>query len=225
MLLAIDSATRGISLALHDGRRLVAESSWQTANHHTVELTPGVAHMLAQAALTSADIEAIAVALGPGSFTGLRIGLAVARGLALSVGAMLVGVPTPDVLASAQMPPQQDEQLCVILQAGRGRVVAALYGWREACWQANDEAFVSTWPELVERLEGTRTHIAGEVDDAGREAVRNHGADISLASGASSLRRAGFLAELGWERLRRGAQDEAASLAPIYLHRPQGGAG
>ena len=74
MLLAIDTATRTISLALYDGQRVVAESSWLTANHHTVELTPSVAAMLDGAGIGTRDLRGVAVALGPGSFTGLQIG-------------------------------------------------------------------------------------------------------------------------------------------------------
>lgn len=226
MLLAIDTATRTISLALHDGQRVLAENSWHTANHHTIELTPGVTQMLARLELSVQDLQGVAVALGPGSFTGLRIGLGVAKGMALAVGLPLLGVPTPDVLAFAQGPPinieDEEEQLCVVLQAGRGRIVAALYGWTDGRWQATQIAFIVTWPELVQRLNNTPTRIVGELDDSGRELLRASGQRLSRLDGAASLRRAGYLAELGWQRLRRGEQDEAATLAPIYLHNPEG---
>jgi len=81
MLLAIDTSTRTLSLALHDGDQILAETTWRTANYHTVELTPSIASMLGQGSVAPADLKAIAVALGPGSFTGLRIGLAAAKGL------------------------------------------------------------------------------------------------------------------------------------------------
>ncbi|HRE29770.1 MAG TPA: tRNA (adenosine(37)-N6)-threonylcarbamoyltransferase complex dimerization subunit type 1 TsaB, partial [Anaerolineales bacterium] len=83
MILAIDTATRVISLALHRGDRLVAEHTWRTENVHTVELAPQVAVLLAQARVNPPELDALAVCLGPGSYTGVRIGLAYAKGLAL----------------------------------------------------------------------------------------------------------------------------------------------
>ena len=222
MLLAIDTSTRTISLALHDGQRVIAETSWLTANHHTVELTPGIERMLNQAGIGPTDLQAIAVAIGPGSFTGLRIGLGVAKGLALSVGANLLGLPTPDILAAAQGSPLEEERLCVVLQAGRSRVLAALYDWRDDSWCPSEQAFIATWPELATRLAAIPTRIVGELDEVGHAALVAGGEQLSVLDGATSLRRAGYLAELGWQRLRQGQHDEPASLAPIYLYNPDG---
>ena len=222
MLLAIDTATRTISLALHDGQRVVAETSWLTANHHTVELTPGIERMFNQAGIGPTDLQAIAVAIGPGSYTGLRIGLGVAKGLALSVGAELIGLPTPDILAAAQGSPLEEERLCVLLQAGRDRVLGALYDWRDGRWCPSEQAFIATWPELVTRLDATPTRIVGELDKVGRAALVAGSKQLSVLDGAISLRRAGYLAELGWQRLRQGQTDESASLAPLYLFNPDG---
>jgi tRNA threonylcarbamoyladenosine biosynthesis protein TsaB len=101
MLLGIDTATRFISLALHDGDRIAAESTWETANNHTIELAPAVRAMLARAGMGSQDLSAVAVALGPGSFTGLRIGLGFAKGLATTLAIPLLGIPTLVALARA----------------------------------------------------------------------------------------------------------------------------
>ena len=85
MLLAIDTATRVPSLALYDGERVVAEETWRSANGHTVELVPGLVRVLERQRVSPAELKGIAVALGPGSFTGLRIGLGIAKGLALTL--------------------------------------------------------------------------------------------------------------------------------------------
>ena len=85
MLLAIDTSTKQAGIALYDGARgLIAEYNWHSANRHTEELMPAVAQMLAQASVKPSGLRAVAVALGPGSFTGLRVGLAAAKGLALA---------------------------------------------------------------------------------------------------------------------------------------------
>ena len=84
MLLAIDTSTRQMSLALHDGLSVVAETSWRTGDYHSVELAPQTAVMLRRAGVEPARLAGVAVAIGPGSYTALRIGLALAKGLALT---------------------------------------------------------------------------------------------------------------------------------------------
>jgi tRNA threonylcarbamoyladenosine biosynthesis protein TsaB len=102
MLLALDTSTRTIGVALYDGLRVLGEMVWTSDGFHTVELAPAVADSLARAGLQMKDLQALAVATGPGSFTGLRIGMALGKGMALARRLPLVGVRTLDVLAAAQ---------------------------------------------------------------------------------------------------------------------------
>ena len=92
MLLAIDTATRRASLALYDGSGVISEFSWRCAGSHTVEVLPNIALMLEQAQKRASDLRAVAVARGPGSFTGLRIGMGVAKGLCLAVGIPIIAI-------------------------------------------------------------------------------------------------------------------------------------
>ncbi len=215
MLLAIDTATRTLSLALHDGDQIVGELTWQSANYHTVELAPSVAAMLAQAGIAPADLTAIAVAIGPGSFTGLRIGLAVAKGLVLAHNTPLIGVPTLDIVAASIGP--EDIPLVAVLHAGRERICAGTYNWRDGEWRAESDPAITTWEEVVNELE-MPTLFAGEIDPAGAKILRRRRSKVYLLSPAAGLRRAGFLAELGWERFKRKRLDNPATLAPIYLN-------
>src|SRR5579871_1377162 len=127
-LLALDTATQYISIALHDGQQVLGEQTWMSENHHTVELAPAVRKLLEQANLTASQLTALAVSLGPGSYTGLRIGVALAKGMAAAHHLPLVGISTLDILASEQ--PQTPGALILVLPAGRGRVVTARYHWR-----------------------------------------------------------------------------------------------
>ena len=120
ILLAIDTSTRMVSLALYDGVQVLSESSWTSTDYHTVELAPAVAEAFGKANLTANDLNVLAVALGPGSFTGLRIGMALAKGLALARHLPMIGIPTLDILAAAQQIGQT--QLAAVLRAGRRRV-------------------------------------------------------------------------------------------------------
>jgi len=233
MLLAIDTATRLISLALHDGHNVVAESTWVSDNYHTTELAPQAALLLRRAGTTIDRLHGLAVAIGPGSYTGLRIGLGFAKGVALAQNVPLLGVPTLDGLMRAQ-PPHPGPALA-LLQAGRGRVTAVPYQWHEKRhrWQAAGPARGLSWAELAAELAAGHpapglpalppdsTYVVGELDAAGLEALRPLKHAVVLASGARGLRRAGFLAELGWERLRAGA-DDPSRLTPQYGGAPAG---
>ena len=208
MLLAIDSATQRLSLALHDGRELLAEQGWRSVNRHSAELPPAVERMLADAA---GELSALAVASGPGSFTGLRVGVAFAQGLAAARGLPLVGVHTGDILAAAQGP-CPGYALLVMLAAGRGRSIAICYHWQEGRWQAADEARLFT-PDALARSLSTPTLVAGELgaaDHAALTRAQQDGAPLRIASPASSLRRAGYLAQVALEQLQRGAAEDFA---------------
>ncbi len=218
MLLAIDTASRLISVALHDGSRLHYEATWTSANNHTIELTPAIRHAFAQVQITARDLTAIAVSQGPGSFTGLRIGMGVAKGLALAQQIPLVAIPTLDITA-AGVSPQDGAMLMAVLQAGRGRICAQAYQGNTPGWTPAGQAAITTWEQLIEQVQ-VPTLFAGEIDDMGRALLLAHPEMAIVVQGAFALRRAGFLAELAWARIRRHDTDNPATLTPIYLHQP-----
>jgi tRNA threonylcarbamoyladenosine biosynthesis protein TsaB len=217
MLVAIDTATSYASLALHDGFRVRVEHTWESPRRHTVELMPRLVAALEQLGLNADHLSAVAVTRGPGSFTGLRVGLAVAKGLAMARGLPLVGVPTLDVVAAAQA--RDRRPLCAILQAGRGRICVATYRWRSGEWRLREGPDLTTWPALVEETDSP-TLFCGEVNVAGADALATLGNLAVLLPAAARLRRASFLAEIAWRRLNQGKTDDPAKLAPIYLQHP-----
>ena len=206
MVLAIDTATRYAGLALYDGQSVVAEFAWQSSRNHTTTLMPNLTRMLDQQKLTVGDLTGLAVALGPGSFTGLRIAWAVAKGLALAQGLSLVGVPTLDIVAYSCMslPPGQTAPLCALLQAGRGRFCIANYRWREGAFHRQGDYRVVELDEVGADVEEP-TVFCGELDAKLEQALRARlGNRAIVAPPAARLRRPGYLAELGYERLARG---------------------
>ena len=217
MLVAIDTATNYASLALHDGFRLRVEHTWDSPRRHTVELLPRLVAAMEQLDLGAKHLSAVAVTRGPGSFTGLRVGMAVAKGLALTRGLPLVGIPTLDVIVTAQG--QDDRPICAVLQAGRRRICVANYSWQVGAWQAHEDPHLTTWPALVEETT-CPTLFCGEIDPAGAQTLSALGPLAVLLPAAARLRRAGFLAELAWQRLNRGEADDPATLTPIYLQHP-----
>lgn len=220
MILAIDTATRWAGLALHDGTAVIAEHGWRCLNNHTVELSPAILEMFKRAKITAVDLNAIAVAIGPGSYTGLRVGLALAKGLALANQTPLIGVSTLDILAAAcgSLP----EPLLVVAEAGRSRICAATYHWKERKgWQPVGEPVIESWENLLPTLPPPMT-LMGEITAEAAKLIRAANKQFHIAPPGASVRRAGYLAELAWQRFRKGQTDEASSLMPIYLKNPDG---
>ncbi len=220
MILAIDTATRWTGLALFDGKTVFAEQGWRGTNTQTVELTPAIGTLLAKSELEAADLKAISVAIGPGSYTSLRVGLAVAKGLSLAHQIPLIGVPTLDIIASSIG--LRTGSLLVAVEAGRTRVVAGLYRWQEKKgWQPSEKPVIETWETLLFHLENPTT-FAGEISPEAAKMIRASKKPFYLVPAAASVRRAGYLAEAGWQRWRQGLVDDAASLAPDYLRDASG---
>lgn len=217
MLLAIDTSTKHIGLALHDGFQLRVEHNWEAPRRHTVDLVPRIVGALEMLDLGPEHLTGVAVARGPGSFTGLRAGIAVAKGIVMARGLPLVGVPTLDIAATAQWP--DDRRLFAVLEAGRGRICFASYRWSDTKWTAEDEPRLTTWPKLVSDLDEP-TLFCGEIDPQGATTLASAGKMAVLLPGAARLRRAGYLAELAWLRIGRRETDEPAKLTPIYLKNP-----
>ena len=214
MLLAFDTATRTYGAALHDGERLVAEQLWLGLGPATAAFAPEVALLLRRVGVTPRDLTGLGVAQGPGSFTGLRIGLALAKGMALARSLPLIGVPTHRILAEGQRP--RDEPMLVLVEAGRGRAAGQRFAWSGAGWQPTSEIEVKSYDGWWEGLSGP-TYVCGEMDREIRAKAKAK-KNALLAPGAWCARRPAILAELAWDALRQpGAARSAGALAPIYL--------
>jgi tRNA threonylcarbamoyladenosine biosynthesis protein TsaB len=217
-LLALDTSTAWASVALYDGRAVLAEETWHAQRRHGEELFPTIEHVLANARASLADVDRVAVATGPGSFTGLRIAIAAGQGIARGAGAALVGVSTLDVLAYPHAPSKQ--RTCPLLPAGRSEWYAAFYQERNRKWLRRSPYIVATLPEICRQI-GTHTLFVGEIDEEAEHLLRDLlGPKALFASPASRVRRAGYLAELGWRALETGPQAKLGEIEPIYVKQP-----
>lgn len=219
MLLAIDTATNVPGIALCAAHGILGETTWHTREHHTRSLMPEIVRLLQLLDANMQEVRAIAVSTGPGSFTGLRIGLSAAKGLAYSLNAALLGVPTLDVTASACA--LQNLPVCAVLRAGRGRYGATMYHINAGTpARASEYLFGSAEtlaPQIAAAARGPFV-LNGEMEEDFVTALRAHvGERIVIAPRAFQIRRAGFLAELAWQRWQAGERDTIESLAPYYI--------
>ena len=220
MLLAIDTATHFAGLALWAENQVLAEEIWHSSMTHSVELMPRIQRMLNTHRVAVSSLSGVAVSLGPGSFTGLRIGLAAAKGLVLPYRLPLIGVPTLDAVA---YPFQACGQpVWAVIQAGRGRMGVASYARRNGSWRQTLAPRLVTPDSLCGMIELPAT-LVGEIDGQLAAQLRERlGPGLAIPSPALRVRRAACLAELAAVRLAANDVDDVATLAPLYLQAPEG---
>jgi tRNA threonylcarbamoyladenosine biosynthesis protein TsaB len=210
-VLAVETSTLAGGVALLDGDRLVAEYVLDGSLTHSERLLARIDRCVADARWTPRDLEGLAVAVGPGSFTGLRIAISTIKGLAVALGVPIAAVPTLDAMAAVL--PFAASPVCPVIAARRNEVYASLYRWDHGAMRREWEYLAIAPAELASRLETVGEPV------------------ILLGDGAASVTALGTLAlpaprrapspacvgVLGLQRLRRGETVGAADLAPLYL--------
>ena len=216
MEIAIDTSTHIASTALSHCGEVEAEMTWPSGQNHTVELLPNLLHLLQQAKRSLDESDAIIVAKGPGSFNGLRVGVGTAKGLAFALGIPLVAIGTLEVEAFPHA--LTGLPICSVQDAARGEIATALYQLQKGQWRQLCEEHITTADRLCSEV-AAGTLICGRLPPHLAQEIEERLGQRALILKAT-LRRAGPLAELGWQRLQRGQIDHPTTLQPLYLRRP-----
>jgi tRNA threonylcarbamoyladenosine biosynthesis protein TsaB len=231
LLLALDTATATASLALYDleNERLLAEWTWEARRRQTQDLFGAARTLLDQLDCTPDDLTALAVTTGPGSFTGVRIGISAIKGMALGLvrTPRVVGIPTLRVTAApwlaAAAAGNEPTVVCPCIQAGRGR-----YNW--VVFEPNDAPLRPTGADheagtaeqfaaALGQWHGGSIWLVGEVDAELEAHVRGL-AHVTAMDRISGWRRAGHLAALAATAIAADEADGLADLQPLYLRSP-----
>lgn len=216
MELSIDTASELASIALSREGVVVAERSWRCRRNHTQELLPAIDELLTKSGVAAGDLTALFVSIGPGMYTGLRVGVSVVKGLARALGLPMVGVGRLALDAY----PHRDfaGDVVAIHRAGRGDLAWAAY--------RGDPPREVMAPQLsmVVEMAGAvsePTLFVGEVDEELRVTLRRELGGMALfAPESEELGRAAPLAVMGYERLAAGDAEATALVRPIYLRPP-----
>lgn len=207
-LLAIETSTLAGGVALLDGDRLTGDYLLGVGVTHSERLLPAIERALSDAGWSPRDLGGLAVAIGPGSFTGLRVGISTAKGLALALDIPVAGVPTLDALALGL--PFSALPVCPVLDARKAEVYACLYRW-DGQAMAREWEYLALPPDEVAARLTEPTVVLGD----GAHLLRS-----PHARPAPPHRRqpgAGAVGVLGAARLGAGEGVSAAELAPLYL--------
>jgi tRNA threonylcarbamoyladenosine biosynthesis protein TsaB len=222
-VLGIESATSVCAVALVRDGQVEREELVEEDFIHARKLLTILEKVLRESGLTARQVPGVAVSIGPGSFTGLRIGLSVAKGFVFATGAALVGVPTLEALArkvlergAAALPPY----VLSVLDARRDDFYCQLFaledGHVKACWPAKD----LTAAEVLREIEGRTLLVTGNGRNKLRQALAEptrHHTGCSFADDDLARCSAGTVALIGEELLRQGRADDPALLEPRYI--------
>ena len=214
-IVGVETATWRASVGLVSDGTVVAEQGLDTTGNHAASLLPLVDDVLRRAACTVNSIDAIAVSNGPGSFTGLRIGLSVAKGLAYATGARLIPVPTLEALARTVV--HHEGTICPVLDARKGELYAASFASSGAALtRLTADALVT--PESLLEMLPTPCVVLGDAVERYGELFKNRlGSRVTVLPFETYAPRGGIVARMGWERLQVGKVADVDQLEPCYV--------
>ncbi|PYI52913.1 tRNA (adenosine(37)-N6)-threonylcarbamoyltransferase complex dimerization subunit type 1 TsaB [Paenibacillus flagellatus] len=238
-LLAIDTSTAALTVALASGGRIVAERSSRAERNHSIKLLPEIEAMLKEAGVAPSDLDAVAVGTGPGSYTGVRIGVTVAKTFAWSLGIPVVGVSGLEALALGDAERNATEGadtsasrwFVPLLDARRGQAFCGVYASERDGWRTIEPDGIRLAADWLEELSAKaesgrrdgrgpdRIAFVGETAGFG-DTIRAWLARHPELAGAADVRegeiRAAQIAELAWRRLDRGEHDDPHGIVPNY---------
>jgi len=206
IILGIDTSTDQLGLGLSDGKSIIAEIHDNSSREHASQIMGGIDRLLEKASIKKADITGLAVAIGPGSFTGLRIGLAVAKGMALALGVPIIGVSTYEVIAMRLEGEYKSFFLSSPVRRGEYYLVHA-----KADADIRKEIITVTADNLPQKVGSIPIGLVGREPDGWQAIPKTEiPRDRLLVSG-------GELAQLGAGLLGAGRFDDLATLEPLYI--------
>ncbi len=216
MELALDTSSKNNSIALTSEGKILSSFTWSSSHNETVELIPNLVHLLKQGQVETDLLQAIFVAIGPGSFNSLRVGLSIAKGLAFSLNIPLVSMSTLEIMAYPFA--------CIgfpvssIQQASRDRLAAALYQQGNK-WHCIKPEYLTTL-ELLCRDVNQQTLFCGDINVDMRNYIQQKLGTLAIIPPIPGVSRIDALALLGWSKLLNGKQDNISTLQPLYLRPP-----
>ena len=225
IILGIESASLTASCALVSENGLLGEFTANFHKTHSETLLPMIDHLFATVGTDVSAVDAIAVSEGPGSFTGLRIGISLAKGLAFAAGKPVVPVPTLSAMAYGVEDPSMI--ICPVMDARRNEVYGGLYGWTEEgfrVYQPAEAVPLSVFLDQAKTLAvstGRKPYFLGDGLTVHEEAVKAALPEAVIALPHLKFQRAGSVAALGLKLFKEGNAVDAEALSPVYLRMSQ----
>ena len=219
-IVAIETSSRIGSVAVACGQSLLGQRQFSKAMRHAVELMPAIRDLTRQQGWKPGDIQHVYVSAGPGSFTGIRIAVTIARALQQALGCKLISVPTVDVMAANA--PAHVMHLAVLLDAKRGQVYAARYQRHtDSGLLHRTQGPLLTYPGEFLSQAPHPLYILGEGIDYHRNAIAGSGGETMEVDRSLWQPQATMVHKLGWALAQSGTFTDRDQLLPIYLRKAE----
>ncbi|WP_142413217.1 tRNA (adenosine(37)-N6)-threonylcarbamoyltransferase complex dimerization subunit type 1 TsaB [Hathewaya massiliensis] len=222
-ILSLDSATESASCALLDDEKLLGEITFNYKKQHSIITMPMIDSLLKNTGTDIKDIDGFVVSKGPGSFTGLRIGMATIKGLSQGLNKPLISISSLDALAHNLA--FSEGIICPIMDALRNNVYTALYKFEENKLVRLSDYMAIHIDELLEKLKkyDSKVIFIGDGTYKFKDYLveKTEGLNIGFAPTSLNLVKASSLGELGLNHLKNEEDENIFSMAPIYLRKSQ----
>jgi tRNA threonylcarbamoyladenosine biosynthesis protein TsaB len=221
-VLGLDTGSGVARLGLVSGGRMVAALA-RPVKSHGADLPAAVDELLHAAGIGVRELAAIAVGTGPGSFTGLRVGLSYAKGIAAGANIQIVGIPSLDAIALCGYGAPAGRpgiKICPILDARKGEVYTSLYAVLTDALEKETDDQVVPLDEFASRITGEVLFVGESKAEDARVLVVRRGGRATVAGAAELWHQGSFIAALGAARVARDDVDDAATVEPLYVRAP-----
>ena len=221
-VLALDTSSNVASIAILEDHKLLAEYLLNNKKTHSRKLMPAITRIFKDIELVPQDIDIFAVSVGPGSFTGLRIGVTVAKSLAYSLNKPVVGVNTLDALANNVF--INDSAICPIIDARNEQVYTAIYLRNNKNIERTSEYMGINIHKLLKDVKNLKKHVVflGDGIFIYNELIKNElGEKCSFMPGFLNMQRASCVAQIALDKASDGLKESCFEMVPFYLRKSQ----
>jgi len=214
-ILSADTSSNKFSIALLENGTLVDQYEPASLNMHSSDLIPAIDKLLSKNSCTAKEIDGFCIGIGPGSFTGLRVGVTTMRALALALDKPIVGVPSIDAIAYNLF--GNKNQVCVLIDAKQNKVYARTYKFINKRLEFNRKVLLLSIDELLKKIK-VATIFSGDGLKVYKDKIMEELKDASFAPDPFWLPKAAIIGKLGYKRLKAGKKDNVLKLSPLYIY-------
>lgn len=218
-ILGVDTATMTSGIGVIQEGKTLTDFRYDVRFTHSEVLLSHIDRLLKALSLRLEDLDGFSISLGPGSFTGLRIGLATIKGLSFASGKPVVGVPTLDALAFLTRGCRYP--VVPIIDAKKYQIYAAVYTARGNGVERKTPYLVVELPELIKRIPEEVAFTGPGIKMFGSELKKAMGQRAHLLRGEKTLPSGAAVAYLGWEKFRKNEKEDSFSLEPLYVRKSE----
>jgi len=219
-ILYLDTSSKFLSLAVAKGDKVLAQTHRKLDRKHSLQLVPLIDKILKKAKISLKGLDGFCVSKGPGSFTGLRIGVTVIKALALALGKPVVAIPSLDILAenAKKIRNSKPENICTLVDARQNKVYACLYKRANGRIRRKSGYLLMNFAELLKKLKGEVLFLGDGISVYADEIKKIKKMKPVFADESLWYPRAQAAISLGIERFKKGKTEDVNNLKPLYLY-------